>query len=172
MNTPQSLIDKADADPRVTIMEWKFERELEPLGAETVAAYVKVIQNEFCKLAHQTKCADLEMRERLLTHTPFRDFSVRYPTTFKKITTLEFAASPPLMSLVLYEITVLQSVQNGEISEATAKGYIAQATMSAMMADLKRRGIDPANIPAPGEAATRAGPADPADPNRDGAVEN
>ena len=159
MNTPQSLIDKADADPRVTVMEWKFDRELSPLSAETVAAYVKVIQSEFCKLAHQTKCADVEMRERLLTHKPFRDFSVRYPTIFKKITTLEFAASPPLMSLVLYEITTLQSVQRGEISEDAAKGYIAQATMTAMLADLNRRGISPAAQAAGGAPAQAAGTA-------------
>lgn len=134
MNYPQHILDKAKNDPRVTLMDWKFEQTLPPLVAETVTAYIKVIQGEFVKLLHTNKETDEVYREWLVGHKPFMDFKTRYPTIFKKITTREFALSPPLMSLVLYEVYILEQVQNGKLTEAEAQQKIAKSALECMIA--------------------------------------
>lgn len=117
------------------VMDWKFEQELEPLRAETVGSYVRVIQREFMQLLHQTTCSDDVLRARLCTHEPFSNFSKRYPTIFSKITKREFASSPRLMSLILFEIFTLERLQKGELTEDGAKQCIAKATMDALTAE-------------------------------------
>ena len=46
MPIPDHILEKAANDPRVQVMEWKFDQVLEPLSAATVGCHTKVIHHE------------------------------------------------------------------------------------------------------------------------------
>ena len=137
MNTPQHIIDKATNDPRITVLEYTYERVLPPLDAVTVASYVKVIRTEFMKLLCQSSNSDAEIRERLKTHKPFFHFADRYSTLFTMITRREIVTSNALMSVVYFQVYVLEKVQKKEMTESEAQAAIAKVSFEALTREIK-----------------------------------
>ena len=127
MKIPPHIAEKAD-DSNATVMRWVHDRIIVPLDASTVCAYIKVIHHEYVGLLHTTRDTDEAFRARLTSaHVPFRNFSERYPTLFRKITTRESALHPPTMSLLLYQAHLSGRVAAGEIREEEAESVIARA---------------------------------------------
>lgn len=141
MKIPESLRKRAEDDPSVTIMEYTYDKEVPQLNASTVAAFIRIIQTEFCSLLHHTNSDDAALKTRMRSHVPFNNFAARYPTIFSKITTREFALSPPMMSLVLYEVYVLERVQSGELDNDQACALISQASFDMITKELSRKGV-------------------------------
>ena len=144
---PAHIVNAANENPNVTVMEYTYDQVLKPLNADTVASYVKVISTEYLKLLHQTKSSDEEIRQRLKTHEPFLNFAKRYQTIFQKITTRDIVTSPPLMSVIIFQVYLLEQVQSGKMTETQAQHAIAKASSEAVMHELKRKGISPPTMP-------------------------
>lgn len=147
MKTPQHILDKANEDPRVTVLEYTYDRELPPLDAETVARYLKTIRAEFVQLLHQTSSSDTDLRHRLKTHKQFADFAERYPMLFSKITNRDIVTSDALMSAVYFQVYVLEQVQKGAMTESQAQAAIAKASFDAFTREMRRQGVTPQSMP-------------------------
>ena len=141
---PDHIQKLAEENPgQVTIMEWTPTKTFDALDARDVASYVKFIQKEFVSLLHTTKngVTDEQLRMRMCSHPPIAHFAEKYEKVFTSITTREIATNPQLMTPILFQVYLLQEMQNGKLTDDQARSMVANSAMDAMLKEGVRKGV-------------------------------
>ena len=162
---PQHILDAAEQNPNIDVMEWQYTQVVEALPAKIVMAFVQKIKAAFLELLHTSNASDEDIRKRLIHADPsFADFAKRYPPIFEKITTRDIVLSPPLLSMVIFQVYLLERREAGDLSEDECKQQVAKFAYQAILGEMKRKGITPPAQPAPPEGNKAGDQADEEEP--------
>lgn len=137
---PAHVQKLADENPgKVTMMEWRPQREFCPLDPADLARFQNYIHREFMGLLRESG-TDEQHRERMKTHKPIRDFAERHPILFEKLTTRDIATNARLMYPLQFQLHVREKVLKGELTEDQGKAMVANAAMQAIVGESVARG--------------------------------